>query len=57
MVIKEYKDKTTIKLFDNQEVELNNNDWFIFDDSRGKVEILEVVSNEGFKNRFIQFYN
>lgn len=57
MVIKEYIDKTTIKLFDNREVELNNNDWFIYEDSRGRVEILELVNNEKFKDRFIQIYN
>ena len=55
-VVKEYGDKISVKLFNNREEYLYKNDWFIYDDSKGKVEILETVSNEEFRKRFIQVY-
>ena len=56
MVIHEYSDKTTVKLYNGSEQLLNINDWFIFDDSKGHIEIIDVISNDEFKANYKSVY-
>lgn len=54
MVIIEYKDKTCIKMKDKEQ-QLNINDWFLYEEDivHRKINILEVISNEEFHNRYL----